>query len=183
MNFQQVRSFTFIIFSIAACATPTKISSIYERGVDFSQYRTYQLLAHEPDFSYGMNPINQLHIERAIQREMMTMGFKIDPSPDLIVACFVKEKLIRKEDHYYQGYYRGWGFPIWVDINHYKEGTLVIDLIDRRTKQVVWHGATATERISDDMPNLETTLNRTVQALFEKFYEDSHQRVSVAMIK
>jgi len=173
---------SFLIFGIAACATTTRIASDYERGVDFSKYQTYQLLKHKPDFSYGMNPINQQRIERAIQREMMALGYKVRPNPDLIVACFVKEKLIRQEDHYYQGYYRGWGFPIWVDINHYKEGTLIIDLIDRENKQVVWHGA-ATERVSDDMRNVEENINKTVQALFEQYYEDSHQATGVAVVK
>jgi len=182
MNFKKIMPLSFLIFGIAACATTTRIASDYERGVDFSKYQTYQLLKHKPDFSYGMNPINQQRIERAIQREMMALGYKVSPNPDLIVACFVKEKLIRQEDHYYQGYYRGWGFPIWVDINHYKEGTLIIDLIDRENKQVVWHGA-ATERVSDDMRNVEENINKTVQALFEQYYEDSHQATGVAVVK
>ena len=182
MNFRKIIPLAFLIFGIISCATTTRIASDYERGVNFSQYQTYQILKHKPDFSYGINPINQQRIERAIQREMMALGFKISTTPDLIVACFVKEKLIRKEDHYYQGYYRGWGFPIWVDVNHYEEGTLIIDLIDRKNQQVVWHGA-ATERVSDDMRNAEAAINKTVGALFEQYYQDSQQASGVAMVK
>lgn len=45
----------------------------------------------------------------------------------------------------YRPYYYAYGAPFgYADVNlgkeHYKEGTIVIDLIDRRSKQVVWRG-------------------------------------------
>lgn len=182
MNVKKILPIIFFIFGIVSCATPHRITSDYERGVNFSKYSTYQLLKHKDGFPYGMNPINQQRIERAIQREMLALGYKVKPNPDLIVAYFVKEKLVKEVDHYYRGYYRGWGFPIWVDVNHYKEGTLIIDLIDRENKQVIWHGA-ATERVYDDMRNVEERINETIQALFEQYYEDTEQAMSVAMVK
>ncbi|GAB2984943.1 hypothetical protein GCM10027049_24000 [Mucilaginibacter puniceus] len=45
----------------------------------------------------------------------------------------------------YRPYYYAYGAPFaYADVNlgkeHYKEGTIVIDLIDRRSRQVVWRG-------------------------------------------
>jgi hypothetical protein len=48
----------------------------------------------------------------------------------------------------YRPYYWGWGGPAFVyyggmtavDKEHYKEGTIIIDLIDTRTRRVVWRG-------------------------------------------
>jgi hypothetical protein len=46
---------------------------------------------------------------------------------------------------YYRPYYYAYGAPFMyggmsVSQEHYKEGTLIIDLIDRRSKQIVWRG-------------------------------------------
>ena len=45
----------------------------------------------------------------------------------------------------YRPYYSAFGAPFaYGDVNlgkeHYKEGTVIIDLIDRRSRQVVWRG-------------------------------------------
>jgi hypothetical protein len=46
---------------------------------------------------------------------------------------------------FYRPYYYAYGAPFMyggmgVDQEHYKEGTLIIDLIDRNSKQIVWRG-------------------------------------------
>lgn len=46
---------------------------------------------------------------------------------------------------YYRPYYYAYGAPFMyggmsVSQEHYKEGTLIIDLIDRRSKKIVWRG-------------------------------------------
>jgi hypothetical protein len=47
----------------------------------------------------------------------------------------------------YRGYYNAFGGPFsyygcvtYAEQEHYKEGTLIIDLIDRRTRKIVWRG-------------------------------------------
>lgn len=36
--------------------------------------------------------------------------------------------------------YGGWGGPTYAQKVHYKEGTIIIDLIDSKTQQIVWRG-------------------------------------------
>ena len=127
-----------------------------------------------------MNPINQQRIERAIQFEMANLGYEVAQEPDMIIAYFVKEKNIREVNHYYRSYYGRWGFPVWVDVNEYKEGTLIIDLINRENKQVVWHGA-AKGSIYDGMSNIEEKINEVVEELFEQFVEDANKSSSIAI--
>ena len=59
---------------------------------------------------------------------------------------------------------------------------MIIDLIDRENKQVIWHGA-ATERVYDNMRNVEERINQTVQTLFEQYYEDTKRAAEVALIR
>lgn len=60
----------------------------------------------------------------------------------------------------YRPYYYAYGAPFaYADVNlgkeHYKEGTIVIDLIDRRTRQVVWRGFGVGEAHRDPQKDVE----------------------------
>jgi len=168
-----------IIMILSSCGSTYRITSDYERGTNFFNYKTYQILKHKKGFPYGINPINRQRIERAIKREMDDLGYQTSHRPDLVVAYFVKERTVREIDHYYRGYYGRWGFPVWVDIHQHQEGTLIIDLIDRANKQVVWHGA-AKGRIHDNMANLEEEINEIVHELLEQFSEDVYESRGIA---
>lgn len=182
MKIRAISLFVLIVFGLSACVTTYRISSDYEREVDLSNYKTYELLKHEAEFAYGVNPKNIQLIEQAIQREMLANGFKMDENPDLLVAYFVREKLIQEANYSYQGYYKKWGIPLWADVNEYKEGMLIIDLIDRGTKQVVWHGV-AKEKVPDNIKDAEGKINELVQAMIEQFIEDSNKVNKVAVLK
>ncbi len=157
-----------ISFLLTNCSAPYQIRSDFERGVDFRDYQTYQLLQHKEDFHPGINPINQQRIERAIHREMDFLGYQLEGQPDLLVAFFVKTQSVRSYNHYYGR----WGYPRWTRVNTYQEGALVIDLIDRRKRLVVWHGV-ARGRISEDMQGVEERIKAVVRELFERYAEDT----------
>src|SRR5579864_5235424 len=61
----------------------------------------------------------------------------------------------------YYGY--GWGYPYYgwggyayaADKEHYKEGTIIIDLIDARTHKVVWRGYGISDAHSNPERNIE----------------------------
>ena len=50
----------------------------------------------------------------------------------------------------------------------YTVGTLIVDLFDTRTKQVVWRG-TATETLPDKPEKTAEKLNKAVEKMFNKF--------------
>jgi len=63
---------------------------------------------------------------------------------------------------YYRPYYYAYGAPFaytggltYAEQEHYKEGTLIIDLIDRRTRKVVWRGFGVGEVHSDPKKNID----------------------------
>jgi hypothetical protein len=55
----------------------------------------------------------------------------------------------------YPYYYGGWGYVYAADREHYKEGTIIIDLIDARTHKVVWRGFGVSEVHSKQQKNIE----------------------------
>ncbi|MBW2714236.1 MAG: DUF4136 domain-containing protein, partial [Deltaproteobacteria bacterium] len=95
-------------------------------------------------------------------------------NPDLVLSFSLgaREK-IRVDSYPVQSGYRygprhGDG---WVsDVRQYTEGTLAIDVFDRETKEVVWHGW-ATKRISPEKHSekRKAIVDRVVDNLLEEF--------------
>jgi hypothetical protein len=50
----------------------------------------------------------------------------------------------------------------------YKEGTLLVDLYDAKTKQLIWRGS-AEDTVSNNADKNEKNLNKGVAKMFKKF--------------
>jgi hypothetical protein len=81
------------------------------------------------------------------------------------------------EEHTLQTFYsgfgewgwRGWGSGMATTIPEtYTVGTLIIDLFDTRTKQVIWRG-TATGTVPDKPEKTAKKLNKAIEKMFKKF--------------
>ena len=76
-------------------------------------------------------------------------------------------------NNWYRPNYYAYGAPFAyymgtsVEREHYKEGTLIVDLIDRRTQQVVWRGFGVGEVHKDYQKNVED-LPKVVAGIFEQ---------------
>lgn len=159
------------LLSLASCGTTYSIISDREEGINFDQYKTYLVLEHDHGFPTGANPINHQRIDRAIDANMQELGYIREQSPDLLIAWFVKVE-IKKDFAVYQNYYRRWNVPQTIDVYEYQEGSLVIDIIDPKIGQVVWHGK-ASDRVYDDMPNIDKKIKDVVKAMFKRYKRDT----------
>lgn len=171
MKFQNIAFLGLVVFLFASCATAYKVSSDYEKGVDFSPYKTFKMAEQESGFPLGANPINKQRIDRAILKEMNNLGFESSESPDLLVSWFVKVEDVRGVD-YYRDYYGRWHAPRHAYVYEYQKGTLVIDLVDKAKNQVVWHGKTS-RTVYEDMQDVEEKINKAVNAILQKFAKDT----------
>lgn len=135
------------VLLLASCATMT-VKTDYDRNVDFSAYSTYDFVPNirKPPARTALRPgsTNSLigkRIERAVDAEMGKKGFrKPDRSqPDILIAFHtgVKDKVDVETFGYHYG--RRWSSR-GVSVHHYKQGTLILDFIDRKTKELIWRG-------------------------------------------
>ena len=121
-------------------------------------------------------------IRNAIVSNLTSHGFTADGTgePDCLVAFYVG--LSARDDVRDVGYgvpfsgprFRGgWGWPrgydAWAELP-YTESTLIIDIIDARTNQLMWRG------YNQDPINLDKTekdFANAVDGVLKKFYEDA----------
>ena len=94
-----------------------------------------------------------------------------DSNPDLLITFHTNVR--HKRDVYVtqHGYSYWWG-PTYVDVDvhEYREGTLVLDFIDRRTNNLVWRGiGTGTTEGIDSPEDLQKLLDMAVHKMVSKY--------------
>ncbi len=129
---------------LTGCAA-MNVSSHIERGTDFTDYVSYDwgppdnLPVGDPRLDN--NPFFNDYLQGAVEKKMAAKGFDrlTDGGADLLIHyhASVNQRLdVYRADQQY-GYCYGNCEPQVVD---FEQGTLVIDVVDARTKKVVWRG-------------------------------------------
>ena len=169
-----------------------KVDSDKKTTKSMSSYTSYAFLPNQDTIqtsNYNNAQVNEIVINE-IRTNMQEKNYRLDRNqPDLLVYYHLmmdEENAVNANPVYtnysyyrpgfYVGpYYRNYSYNNYFTIPRiaganvqqvpYKEGTLVIDLIDRRTNEIVWRG-----RAEDVVePNdLEEELRTYVNAIFDR---------------
>jgi hypothetical protein len=163
--------------STAGCLTLMPVSSHVERGVDFGRFRTYVWGPADAlpisDERLRENPFFVDDVHGAIDTELQTRG--------LVRATSERAELLvhyhaavtgRLEVESRPGRSRDCvGADCRPTVNEYDAGTLVIDILDASTQQLVWRGW-AEHRLEDMLDDPEMVKRRVrtaVRRIFETF--------------
>lgn len=149
-----------------------KVHTRFDPAADFSQYRTYKWL---PEKTMGpahrmrkLTPLDQqimADIEKALASrglEKLTRG-----EPDLWVTYHTRMKDKIDVTRYGYRYWRHGPRGRVVEVHRYKKGTLVVDLIDVKTRQLVWRGVA--ESILNHPSEVPEKIETAIQKMFEKY--------------
>ncbi|HSG28457.1 MAG TPA: DUF4136 domain-containing protein [Candidatus Krumholzibacterium sp.] len=164
-----------VLIAMQAGCSGISVETDFDRDADFTLYRTYAWVKHDRQDDSGLmkDPLVQKHIRRAIETELAARGYRLAETgrPDFLVAWHIGSRKKIDVDHYYYGYGRfgGWGGHD-VRVHRYREGTLIIDIVDAAQKELVWRGHAKSvlhgrERAADD-------INRIVEKIIERFPPD-----------
>lgn len=137
----QLLSVLFIA-TLASCSS-VRVNSDYDKKADFGSYKTYAYLKSGVDKA-EISDLDKKRILYSIDEVMAAKGFTKSDNPAILVSIFTKES---QRVDIYQNNSFGWGWnPYWgmgmnySNVNTTPEGTLFIDLIDAKTKELIWQG-------------------------------------------
>ena len=169
---------------LSACTMPPEVRANYDQGVNFAQYRTYGFWEEIGTDTNGYETLTTQQLKAATRREMDARGYTYSAhDADLLVnfsAKVAQRTRVSSVPGGYYGYPYGWyggygygGWGMWggwqTYVDQYDEGTLAIDIVDARRKQLVWEG-TAVGRISDKMrDNQAQAISDAVREIFVKY--------------
>lgn len=170
---------------LTGCASKPTIETDYDHTVDFSQYKTYAFFnpmgIENPNYSSIYGSI----FRQAISKEMESRGYVKSDNPDLLINVSgrlqEKTKVTTTSDPYmaggYYGYRRGaygawggYGYGTQTNVSQYTEGTVNVDMVDRKQKRMVWEGV-AVGRVNEKRSNEETrtNINNGIKEMFAAY--------------
>ena len=165
----------FVVMLGAAFAQHIKTD--FDHQVNFSQYKTYSWQEIKP-----ANSLWDARIKNAVDAQLAAKGWtQVDSGGDVAVVAMKTSKTQRTLQTFYDGFGGGWGWRRFggggfgdstTTEQDYKVGTLVVDLYDAKTKQLIWRGS-AEDTLSDKASNNEKKLDKGVAKMFKKFPPDS----------
>lgn len=147
-----------LVLFLSSC-TSVRVLSDYDKTTNFNDFKSYAFYKTGIDKAQ-ISDLDKKRILRAIETEMGSRGFVKSDAPDILVSIFTKER--EQVDvynnywgggygwgwspYYWGGYGPGWGGygPGWGwggnSVSTRTEGSLYIDLIDAKNKELVWQG-------------------------------------------
>jgi hypothetical protein len=160
-----------------ACATGPEIRVDMDPKVDLRAFKTFAFFDTLSTDRGGYATLVSQRLKQATRPQLEQRGFAYNETdPDLRVNFFVRvvdKQEIRSTPGYYgyrAGYYGAWaGYPYNVETIQYREGTLSIDLVDARRKQLVWQGIAEGQVSDETRKNPGPAIDQVVAQIFSNF--------------
>jgi hypothetical protein len=149
-----------LLMGAAACSS-LSYHSDYDEQADFSVYQSFTWIggSYEPvEGGPGDASFFERSVRAAVEKELFDMGFEVlqEGRADMLVAYHASGKETAQANTEDYGYaYGRWAYSD-VSVQSYREGTLIIDLIDAGTKELVWRGW-ATGTVQENLNSEERT--------------------------
>ena len=178
-----LRSLALVTFAVVlnACAG-IPVSTDYDPNWQMPPAPVYAWMPHPLNKADPMvdNDLVEARVRRAVDAQLEAKGMrmaKTEAAANLLVAYHIgeEEKLDINTFHSHFGYYPCWhcwgpGYDSDLWVSQYTQGKLIVDLIDAKSKKLVWRGIAA-RRVPDfDTPQQrDQYVRETVAAIFKKF--------------
>ena len=160
---------------VVGCSS-TRVHTDYNPRSDFRQLRTYMWVDQQPKSARHPavnSPLVTERVQNAVDAQLVGRGFRrlTSGTPDFWVAYYVvatdKTEIITDDGAY--GYYGRYYSPSIYTLE-FVEGTLVIDVINAETNELMWRGW-ATKALDDDpKPDaVEMYVRQAVEKILKEF--------------
>src|ERR1700739_2628996 len=142
------------IFLFASNSPAQQVKTDYDRTANFSQYKTYSW-----EHVKTKDPLDVDRIKSAVNAALAAKGWsQVDSGGDVSIVAMEITHNQQTLNTFYDGFGGGWGWRRFgaggfgeatTTTDTYKVGTVVVDLFDTKTKQLVWRGA-ASDTLSNN---------------------------------
>jgi hypothetical protein len=167
-----------LLFQVAlGTVSAQQVKTDFDHQANFSQYKTYSWQEIKPT-----NSLWDARIKNAVDAQLATKGWtQVDSGGDVTIMAIKTTHTQRSLQTFYDGFGGGWRWRGFGGIGEattteqdYKEGTLVVDMYDAKTKQLIWRGS-AEDTLSSKAEKNEKNLDKGVAKMFRKFPPESNK--------
>ena len=152
-----------LIAGLMGCAT-AQVHADWDANAQFTKYDTYAWMDTPHMQAMQQGTLFDRRLRGSVEEQLTAKGLRkadANGAADLLLVYHTGAK--DKIDVQQWGYFgRQW------DIRQYQQGTLVLDIVDAKSRSIVWRG-TATDEISVGADPSSDKVAKTVQKMFERF--------------
>ena len=168
--------FIFFTLLLAGCSSSKVLTTQKAEGADFSTYKTFDFYKVEArgDTNSQKFSENIEKLEDAIAIKLQKFGYLLSKTnPDLLIniGVVVREEVQTRQTDFrtdaprYIGQRRYSWKSQDVEVGRYRQGTVTVDMVDRKQNKLVWQGA-----IEDIIPQKDLKLEKTIKKGVEKLF-------------
>ncbi|MBL7869576.1 MAG: DUF4136 domain-containing protein [Flavobacterium lindanitolerans] len=162
------------LFVLVSCSS-VQVATDYDKNVDFANYKSFAFFKSGID-KVEISDLDKRRILNAIDAELTAKGITKSENPDLLVNIFTKSRQQVDVNQFNAGwgYGWGWGWNPWMwggrstTVSTTTEGTLYIDLIDARKKELIWQGE-GVGVLTQNINKKEERIKEFVKKILEKY--------------
>ena len=161
----------FLLLGPSGCTTAARVgvTNDFDHAVNFRAFKTWAWYPQQPKDAEGgpakgYESFLDKRMRAAVTTEMTTKGLtEVAPnaSPDIYVAYSARVEDKQQVSPYYNGmgYPYGYGYGGYrgySPVTQYKAGTVVIDIVDARRKELAWRGTGQAQVNQNTIDEVET---------------------------
>jgi hypothetical protein len=171
----------FLVLGFAACSS-VAIQTDFDPAASgtISEYRTYAWLPHPSGGDTRVNnPLVASRIETAVDQVLSSKGYSKTTAASASFLVGYHAALDGKVDIDTMNGYYGYGYARWYGrgavmtqnyVREYEEGTLILDIVDKTSNELVWRGSAQAEVNMDVTPaERQERVTNAVQLILEEF--------------
>jgi len=141
MKYKLIPIVILSIFTFLSCSSVT-VNYDYDEEQDFSTYHTFKWLAkNKKNPPNAMkDPLAKRKTKNAVIKTLTAKGFSVQEKGEPDFYVIVHTGVRNRIDISHWGYHYGPWYGPNTSVYRYKEGTIFIDIIDGKKKELVWRG-------------------------------------------
>jgi hypothetical protein len=157
------------IVLLFATAVFASVKTDYNHSADFSHYKTYSW-----EKVQTKDPLYVERIKDAVNEVLAAKGLTpVASGGDISIVSMELTENQPTVNTFYNGFGGGWrwggGFGTsTTTVENYKIGTLVVDLFDTKTKNLIWRGSSSDTLSNKSEKNIKN-LDKGVEKMFDHF--------------
>jgi len=162
-----------MMFLIAGRSSAQDVKTDYDHNTNFTQYKTYSW-----EKVKTKDPLFVDRIKSAVNAALTAKGWaEVGSGGDVSIIAIQMTQDQQTLNTFYDGLGGGWGWRRFggggfgeatTTTETYKVGTLIVDLYDTKTKQLIWRGSSS-DTLSNNANKNTENLDKGVEKMFKKF--------------
>ena len=169
MNIRKAILTSFVVIAVAVASVAQRVKTDYDRDANFGKYKTFSF-----EKIQTKNPLLVDRIKAAVSSTLTAKGMsQVDSGGDISIVAVEMTNTQQRLDTFYNGFGGGWRWggrfgDATTTTETYQVGTLVVDMFDAKTKELLWRGS-ASNTLSNKSKNNIKSLDKGVQKMFKKY--------------